>query len=71
MLNLMTVLAQEGHHVVNELPIPTWAYGGAVFAILMFLLLATLSLRSVSLRYEAPSTTVAHRGSEDSRESRR
>ena len=62
MLNLMTVLAEGGHHIVNELPFPAWVFGVAIFAIFMFLLLATLSLRSVSQRHESPSTDVAHHG---------
>lgn len=62
MLNLMTVLAEDGHHIVNELPFPAWVFGWAIFAIFMFLLLATLSLRSVSQRHDDPSTDVAHHG---------
>ena len=51
MLNTSLILAaaEEGHHVVNELPMdPIW-YGLLVFALLMAALAATMSMRSLSL----------------------
>lgn len=56
-----TIIAAANSHVVNELPVPAWVYGVVVFALLMFLLLATMSLRSVTLRREVPTTAVATR----------
>lgn len=56
--------------VVNQLPVDPLVYGIAIFAALMFLLLAIMSLRSVALRPEAPAATdVAqpHQGSTSSR----
>ena len=43
--------------VVNELPVDPVVYGIAIFAALMFLLLAIMSLRSVGLRPDTPTTT--------------
>ncbi len=54
-------LAAAEETVVNELPVDPIVYGIAIFAALMFLLLAIMSLRSVALRPDTPSTTdVAH-----------
>jgi hypothetical protein len=44
--------------VVNELPVDPLVYGIAIFAALMFLLLAIMSLRSVAQRPETPTTDV-------------
>lgn len=52
--------AAEGHHIVNELPIPTIWYGIIVFAVLMACLAVTMSFRSVGLRHAAPTTAVQH-----------
>lgn len=54
---LSTIVADGGHEIVNELPVPAWVFGVAVFLILMFLLLATLSLKSVALRHDDPVST--------------
>lgn len=43
--------------IVNELPVNPLVYGIAIFAALMFLLLAIMSLRSVSLRPDTPAST--------------
>ena len=43
--------------VVNELPVDPLVYGIAIFAALMFLLLAIMSLRSVALRPDTPAST--------------
>lgn len=43
--------------VVNELPVDPLVYGIAIFAALMFLLLAIMSLRSVALRPDTPAPT--------------
>lgn len=56
--------------VVNQLPVDPLVYGIAIFAALMFLLLAIMSLRSVALRPEAPvstDVTQPHQGSTASR----
>lgn len=43
--------------VVNALPVDPIVYGIAIFAALMFLLLAIMSLRSVGLRPDTPAST--------------
>lgn len=60
----VTVLAAEGgHHVVNELIFPVWVFGWGVFAVLMLLLLVTVSFKSVGRRHPAPTTAVdTHHG---------
>ncbi|HJF13835.1 MAG TPA: hypothetical protein K8V32_03395 [Enteractinococcus helveticum] len=50
-------LAAADAAVVNELPVNPIVYGIAIFAALMFLLLAIMSLRSVALRPDAPAST--------------
>ncbi len=58
-MELFLAAAEEA--VVNELPVDPLVYGIAIFAALMFLLLAIMSLRSVALRADTPTTTdVAH-----------
>lgn len=62
-------LAAAEQAVVNQLPVDPIVYGLVIFAALMFLLLAIMSLRSVALRPEAPaSSDVAqpHQGSTSS-----
>lgn len=49
-MQLFLAAAEEG--VVNPLPVPALTYGIAIFASLMFLLLAMMSLRSVAHRHE-------------------
>lgn len=56
-MELFFAAAEEA--VINELPVEPIVYGVAIFAALMFLLLAVMSLRSVALRPETPSTDVA------------
>lgn len=66
-MQLFQAAAEEG--VVNELPVDPIVYGLAIFAALMFLLLAIMSLRSVALRREAPTSTDVdqpHQGSTSS-----
>lgn len=59
----VTILAAEGgHHVVNELIFPAWVFGCGVFAVLMLLLLVTLSFKSVGKRHPAPTTAVDTHG---------
>lgn len=60
-MNNPVLLAEEGVQVVNELPMDAIWYGVIAFALLMLMLLATMSLRSVSLRHEEPSTAIAQR----------
>ncbi|MFC7402552.1 hypothetical protein [Citricoccus sp. GCM10030269] len=57
------VLAAETHHVVNELIAPAWVFGVGAFVVFLLLLLATMSLRSVSERLPAPTTAVDVHGS--------
>lgn len=54
-MELFTAAAEAA--VVNELPVDPIVYGVAIFAALMFLLLAIMSLRSVALRPDTPATT--------------
>ncbi len=49
--------AAEAEAVVNELPVDPLVYGIAIFAALMFLLLAIMSLRSVAMRPDTPAST--------------
>lgn len=42
--------------IVNELPVNPMVYGIAIFAALMFMLLAIMSLRSVGLRPDTPTS---------------
>lgn len=58
-------------HVVNELPVDPLVYGIAIFAALMFLLLAIMSLRSVSLRPDTPATTQVAQSGQGSTTTRR
>lgn len=60
MLNSAIVLAAEGHHVVNELPIPPVWYGIITFAVLMTLLAAIMSMRSVGIRPSEPGDELVH-----------
>ena len=50
-------LAAAEETVVNELPVDPLVYGIAIFAALMFLLLAIMSLRSVAIRPDTPAST--------------
>lgn len=54
-MELFLAAAQEA--VVHELPVDPLVYGIAIFAALMFLLLAIISLRSVALRPDTPVTS--------------
>ena len=54
-MQLFQAAAEEA--AVTELPFDPPVYGFAIFAALMFLLLAIMSLRSVALRREAPAST--------------
>ncbi|MBB4735112.1 hypothetical protein [Micrococcus cohnii] len=62
MLNSLVLASAEGHHIVNELPVPTWVFGAVTFVILMALLFVTMSFRSVGLRHSEPTGEVAHHG---------
>ncbi|MCT2007789.1 hypothetical protein M3C74_07860 [Micrococcus lylae] len=65
MLNSAIVLAAgEGHHVVNELPIPAPWYGIIVFVSLMFMLLCIMGMRSVGIRPSEPGDEVVPHGHE-------
>lgn len=54
-MQLFQAAADEA--AVAELPFDPMVYGIAIFAALMFLLLAVMSLRSVAHRREAPAST--------------
>lgn len=62
MLNSAIVLAAEGHHVVNELPIPPVWYGIITFIGLMLLLVVFMSMRSVGLRPAEPGQDLVQGG---------
>ncbi|GEM_PF-1193105 len=63
MLNSAIVLAAgEGHHVVNELPIPAPWYGIIVFTTLMFMLLCFMGFRSVGVRPSEPGDELVQHG---------
>lgn len=54
-MEMFQAAAEEA--AVNQLPVPPIVYGVVLFAALMFLLLAIMSLRSVALRPDTPSTS--------------
>lgn len=57
---LATFAAAEGAaHVVNELPIPTVAYGVIVFTIFLVLALVTYSFHDVANRHAAKAEAYA------------
>lgn len=51
MNTIVTVAAEAGHGVVNELPIPPVAYGIITFGGLMTLLFITYAFRSLGTRH--------------------
>ena len=68
MLNTALILAAaEGHHhAVNELPIPPVWYGIIVFLLFMAGLAACMSMRSVGLRPQEPTSAVQRHGASGS-----
>lgn len=52
MIAVVAEAAQEGAHVVNELPIPAPAIGLLAFAALMGLMFVAFAFRSVGARHE-------------------
>lgn len=65
MQNLTAALtvAVEETQVVNELIAPAWVFGVGPFALMMLMLAAITSLRSVAKRLPAPATDVDVHGS--------
>lgn len=57
----VTVAAEEAH-VVNELIAPAWVFGVGPFVLMLLMLAAIMSLRSVAHRHPAPVTEVAAHG---------
>ena len=58
--NAALTAAEGGHHVVNEMPIPTEMYGVIAFILFILMLIATVSFSSRGKRpeigeYEDPS----------------
>ncbi|QZY51937.1 hypothetical protein [Leucobacter tenebrionis] len=51
LLATIAVAAEEGHHVVNELPMPGILYGVIAFAVFTALALVTFSFRDVANRH--------------------
>lgn len=60
--------AEEGHHVVNELPFPAPLFGVIMFVILLVLALVTFSFRDVANRHAEKAAAYAREhGSETPR----
>ena len=51
--------AEEGHHVVNELPIPGVMFGVIVFAAFTALAVVTFAFRDVANRHSAKAEAYA------------
>ncbi|WP_024355751.1 hypothetical protein [Leucobacter chironomi] len=47
----IAVAAEEGHHIVNELPFPAPVFGVIAFAVFTALALVTFSFRDVANRH--------------------
>lgn len=59
LLATLAVAAEEGHHIVNELPFPAILFGVIVFAIFTVLAVVTFSFRDVANRHAAKAEAYA------------
>lgn len=59
------VAAEEGGHVVHELPMPPIAYGIVVFAIFVVFSVITFSFRNVANRHAEKAEAYAREHGED------
>ncbi|UOQ61039.1 hypothetical protein MUN76_03425 [Leucobacter rhizosphaerae] len=59
LLATIAVAAEEGHHVVNELPFPAPVFGVIVFAAFTAFAIVTFSFRDVANRHAAKAEAYA------------
>lgn len=59
LLATVLVAAEEGHHVVNELPFPAPVFGVIVFGALTALAIVTFTFRDVANRHSAKAEAYA------------
>ncbi|WP_449277228.1 hypothetical protein [Leucobacter sp. GX24907] len=66
LLATITAAAEEGHHIVNELPFPGWVFGAAVLATFTILAGIVFSFRDVANRHSEKAEAYAreHGGSQ-------
>lgn len=58
-LATLAVAAEEGGHVINELPMPAPMYGVIVFSVFLVLAVVTFSFRDVANRHSAKAEAYA------------
>ncbi|WP_053352959.1 MULTISPECIES: hypothetical protein [Leucobacter] len=66
LLATIAVAAEEGHHVVNELPFPAIVYGIIAFAIFTVFAGVVFSFRDVANRHAAKAEAYAREHGSDS-----
>ncbi|MEV8338016.1 hypothetical protein [Leucobacter sp. NPDC077196] len=59
LLATIAAAAEEGHHVVNELPFPAVVFGVIVFALFCVIAAVTFSFRDVANRHSAKADAYA------------
>ncbi len=59
LLATLAVAAEEGHHVVNELPFPGPLFGVITFALFTAFAVVTFSFRDVANRHSAKAEAYA------------
>lgn len=59
LLATIAVAAEEGHHVVNELPFPGIVFGVITFGLFTALAVVTFAFRDVSNRHSAKAEAYA------------
>lgn len=59
LLATIAVAAEEGHHVVNELPFPAPVFGVIAFVLFTALAVVTFSFRDVANRHSAKAEAYA------------
>ncbi|QBE49972.1 hypothetical protein [Leucobacter triazinivorans] len=67
LLATIAVAAEEGHHVVNELPFPAPLFGVITFVAFTALAIVTFSFRDVSNRHAAKAEAYAREHGADAR----
>lgn len=58
-LATLAAAAEEGHHIVNELPIPGFMYGVIVLALFTAFAIVTFSFRDVANRHSEKAEAYA------------
>ncbi|GAA2188174.1 MULTISPECIES: hypothetical protein [Leucobacter] len=59
LLATIAAAAEEGHHIVNELPFPAVVFGVIVFAAFVAIAAVTFSFRDVANRHAAKAEAYA------------